>query len=350
MLHRVLLATTMSLLPMTLLAQHSAPDAHAPIGIMSDHLHEAGEFMFSYRFMQMNMKDNLAGSDSISPDEIATTVPNRFSSAPMMPPTLRVVPLEMKTTMHMVGMMYAPTDRLTVALMLNLVEKDMDHLTYQGGMGTNTLGEFNTNTDGMGDTKFSILYGLLKTDSSELILNMGLSIPTGDIDERAQILTPMNMTPSPRSPYAMQLGSGTYDLEPGLTWKHQISQHWQWGAQARYLARLEDNDEDYNLGDRFSLANWVSYRLNKNVSTSLRITYTDQDNIDGLDQAIMAPVQTADPDNYGGERWDLGFGVNFILPGDHRIALEYETTIDQDVNGVQLEMQDMLTLGYQLAF
>lgn len=96
MLHRVLLLTIVSLLPSALLAQHSAPDAHAPIGIMGDHLHGAGEFMVSYRFMQTNMEDNLQGSDSISPDQIVTSVSNRFAGAPMMPPTLRVVPLEMQ--------------------------------------------------------------------------------------------------------------------------------------------------------------------------------------------------------------------------------------------------------------
>ena len=350
MFRRVILSASFLLLSNSINAQHSASDEHAPIGVMGDHLHEAGEFMVSYRYMLMNMEDNLQGTDSITPDEIVTTIPNRFLGAPMMPPTLRVVPLEMQTAMHMVGIMYAPTDKLTLGLMLSLVDKEMDHVTYQGGMGTSQLGEFTTKTDGMGDTKLTMLYGLFKNDSSQLMFNLGLSIPTGDVEERARILTPMNTTPSPRSPYAMQLGSGSYDLEPGLTWKHQLAEDWKWGAQMKYLTRLEDNDENYNLGDRFTFANWFSYQLNSNVSTSLRLTYIDQDSIDGMDKLIAAPVQTADPDNYGGQRWDLGFGVNFIFPGDHRIALEYETTIDQDVNGVQLEMQDMLTLGYQLAF
>ena len=33
-------------------------DDHAPIGVMADHYHEAGEVMFSYRFMSMSMKGN----------------------------------------------------------------------------------------------------------------------------------------------------------------------------------------------------------------------------------------------------------------------------------------------------
>jgi len=65
---------------------------------------------------------------------------------------------------------------------------------------------------------------------------------------------------------------------------------------------------------------------------------------------IATPVQTADPDNQGGDRLDLGVGLNSIWTGNHRVSLEYETTINQDVNGVQMEMESMLTLGYQLAF
>jgi len=330
-------------------AQTDAPDAHAPIGVMGDHLHHAGEFMISYRYMQMRMDGNLLGDDSISPEQIVTTVPNRFANPPMMPPTLRVVPESMDTGMHMVGLMYAPSDRVTLMGMVNLVDKEMDHITFQGPMGTNRLGKFTTETDGMGDTRLAALVGLINEPDRKLILNLGLSIPTGDIEETGQILTPMNTTPSPRLPYPMQLGSGTWDAEPGLTYIRHAGR-FGWGSQAKYLFRLDENDESYTLGDQFTWSNWGSYRLNENFSASLRLTWTALDSIDGIDPAIAAPVQTADPDNQGGDRLDLGIGLNSIWAGNHRVSLEYETTINQDVNGVQMEMESMLTLGYQLAF
>lgn len=46
---------------------HLRADDHAPIGVMADHYHEAGEFMFSYRYMSMSMQGNLDGSRSLSP-------------------------------------------------------------------------------------------------------------------------------------------------------------------------------------------------------------------------------------------------------------------------------------------
>ena len=44
----------------------SRPDAHAPIGIMGDHIHKKGEVMFSYRYMRMEMSDLQDGTHDIS--------------------------------------------------------------------------------------------------------------------------------------------------------------------------------------------------------------------------------------------------------------------------------------------
>ena len=98
---------------------------HAPIGVMGDHMHKKGEVMFSYRFMRMNMAGSRIGTDPATPEEIVTTVPNRFFGNPMQPPTLRVVPLEMTMDMHMVGAMYAPTDWLTLMAMVRLWLKNL---------------------------------------------------------------------------------------------------------------------------------------------------------------------------------------------------------------------------------
>ena len=95
----------------------SGPDGHAPLGVMGDHTHNTGEWMFSYRYMHMSMQGNRSGDERISADEIVTTQANPFFGAPMQPPTLRVVPTEMNTDMHMLGAMYAPADWLTVMVM-----------------------------------------------------------------------------------------------------------------------------------------------------------------------------------------------------------------------------------------
>ena len=75
-------------------------DGHGPIGVMGDHIHKSGEWMISYRFMRMWMEGNRDGTNSIQPDEIVTTVNNRFANEAGQPNTLRVVPLRMYMDMH----------------------------------------------------------------------------------------------------------------------------------------------------------------------------------------------------------------------------------------------------------
>lgn len=332
---------------------HSKSGSFAPIGVMGDHLMSEGEWMVSLRHMQMNMSGNLQGDRSITDEEIVTTIPNRFSAMPNMPPTLRIVPNDMSMKMEMLGLMYAPSDNLTLMAMLNFISKDMDLTTYQGMAGTNELGKFSTSTSGLGDSKITALIKLPGSGSHAWHLNVGLNVPLGSVDENGQALTPMNMQATVRLPYAMQLGTGTWDAEPGLTYKGNRGS-FAWGAQLGLVIPLEKNDEGYDWGESQKLSGWLQYLLNDAVSTSLRYTFENKDGISGIDTNIMAPVQTADPDNYAHEISYVSLGLNFVgqeagLHG-HSLGFEYYIPFDQDVDGVQMEVDNMLVFGYQYAF
>jgi len=236
-----------------------APHAmgHAPIGVMGDHRHKKGERMTSYRFMRMDMDGNRDGTDSLTADEIATTVPNRFFGTPGQPPTLRVVPTNMTMDMHMVGAMYGLSDRVTLMGMTSYKRNEMDHLTYRGGMGNIVRGEFTTVSKGFGDSSVTAIIGLA--------------------------------------------------YEP---------------------------------------AYWLSF--------SSRVKMVSQGSTKGLDPAIAAPVQTANPNNHGGETIEMVFGVNLAgqngaLKG-HRLAFEVALPLYRDLNGPQLETDSVFTLGWQKAF
>lgn len=328
---------------------------HAPIGVMGDHMHKKGEVMFSYRFMRMEMDGSRIGTNGVSPETIATTVPNRFFGTPGQPPTLRVVPLNMTMDMHMLGAMYAPTDWLTLMAMGNLLDNDMDHVTFQGGMGATELGNFQTKSFGFGDTKITGLVRLLQSDGDHhsghhAHLNLGVSLPTGSTTQTDQILTPMGGTPSPRLPYPMQLGSGTFDLEPGVTYTGRASD-FSWGAQYRATLRMGTNDQGYVLGDKHEATSWALWGPAPWVAFSARALFRTLASTDGLDPAIVAPVQTANPDFHGGDRVDVGFGVN--LAGQygavrgHRLGVELLLPVHQDLNGPQLETDWTLTIGWQ---
>ena len=324
-------------------------DSHAPIGVMAEHMHKAGEFMLSYRFMRMDMEGNRIGTGAVSPEQIVTTAPNPHAG----PPTLRVVPTNMTTDMHMFGAMYAPTDWVTLMAMGSYQRKEMDHVTFQGMMGTTRLGEFTTKSSGIGDTRLIGMVRLYDDSTHHVHLNAGLSLPTGSIDETDDVLAPTGMRPTLTLPYPMQLGSGTYDLLPGVTYsgKHD---RWGWGAQYSGTVRIGDNDANYALGDQHEVTAWGSYLWTSALSTSLRLKGRTIGKIDGMDARVTAPVQTADPNAQGGERIDLSIGMNLagqsgILRG-HRLAFEIGTPIYQDLNGPQLETDVFFMIGWQFAF
>ncbi|ARN73851.1 alpha amylase [Oceanicoccus sagamiensis] len=324
-------------------ASHRA-DSHGPIGVMGEHMHKEGEVMFSYRYMLMEMDGNLDGTSSVSTDEILEDY--------------RVAPENMTMEMHMLGAMYAPSDDLTLMLMVPLINNEMDHtMQMMGGMGGMGMmmpmrSEFTTETDGVGDIKVGGLYRLNQTDDSTLILNMTLSLPTGSIDEKD--VTGMSMGNKVQLPYSMQLGSGTYDLKPGLTYTNSQPTY-SWGAQTIATIRLDENDNDYSLGDRIMATAWYARPFADTFSWSLRGAYEYWGDVDGEDKKLNPMmknmVPTADPDLRGGQRVDLAAGVNWIIPGSatNRLALELIKPVYQDLNGPQMETDYSLVLGWQLS-
>ncbi|HPD82772.1 MAG: transporter [Alphaproteobacteria bacterium] len=348
-------ASIMGLLPFTSYADEYGlrADSHAPIGVMGDHMHKAGEWMISARTMRMEMKDSRSGTTHLSPETIATTVPNRFFGIAGQPPTLRVVPTKMTTDMVMLGGMFAPTDYMTLMLMGNYIDRDMDHITFQGGAGTTRLGTFTTKARGWGDTKLGTLIRLYEDSIHHVHFNAGLSLPTGSIKKEDDVLTPMNMRPTLRLPYAMQLGTGTYDLLPGVTYSGKQG-HYGWGAQYAGTIHLGKNSQNYTWGDKHQMSIWGSYLITPAVSVSARITGETEQKISGIDSQIVAPVQSADPENYGGRRVSAALGLNTVVPNGilkgHRFSAEITLPVYQDLNGPQLERDHSIMIGWSKAF
>jgi len=326
-------------------------DGHAPNLVMGDHTHSRGEWMLSYKYMRMEMKGNKINSNNISPETITTRIPNRFFSLPGQPPTLRVVPTEMSMDMHMFGLMYAPSNQLTLMAMSNYQEKEMDHITFAGGAGTVQRGNFKTRTNGIGDLRLTGLVSLFKNSSSRGIIGLGFSLPTGSTSKKDAILAPTGATPTVRLPYSMQNGSGTIDFLPSLTYSGRSSKV-GWGAQWSGQLRTQKNN-GWNLGDRHDLTGWISYRWISKLSGSIRLKYESFEKLEGIDPNILLPVQTADPDNYGGDKVKLLLGLNWI-PGSSykgvRLSLEGGVPLHQNLNGPQMKEDYTISAGIQFAF
>jgi hypothetical protein len=323
---------------------------HAPIGVMADHMHKAGEWMVSVRHMQMQMDGNRIGRNKASDAEILQ-IANSHSG----PATLKVVPQDMTMDMTMLGMMYAPSDDITLMVMANYLENQMTATTY-AMMGGAKLGTFTTRSEGLGDTTIAALFkvgALPAGENGKWHGSFGISLPTGSIKQADSILTPMNMKMVARLPYAMQLGSGTYDVKPSLTYTADKGSY-VYGAQINATLRLDDNSQGYTLGDKASAEAWVMTSFSDQLSGSLRLKAETSGDIDGQDAAIDKPVQSAQTHMYGGERVHLGLGFNVIghhgwLAG-HRFAFEATMPIYEDLNGPQMSQDMNLTLGYQKAW
>ena len=325
--------------------------SHAPIGVMGDHLHKKNELMFSLRFIQMKMKKNLLNGVKVSDDQILNQ-PNIYSSMPGMPDNLSIVPNEMTMNMLMTGVMYAPTDEITLMGMAMFTEKKMELSTYSPMMGRNFLGSFNTSASGLSNFSVVALIKLHENLFSRSHFHLGIDKSNGNSNVQGTILTPMNMSVSTTLPYGMQIGDNSLSLSTGLTlvasWKNLI-----WGSQYIYKSVI-DKDE-WAFGNKLSSSTWVQKKLSYNFSISARASYVQSEKISGINPSIAGPVQTANPENYGGRVINGAVGINLVtnffdFSGKDRFAFELVFPIDQDKNGIQMKTSNSLIFGYQRSF
>ncbi|MFV0542461.1 MAG: transporter [Marinicella pacifica] len=319
----------------------SRADSHAPISVMGDHTHNQGEWMFSYRYMHMTMSGLQQGNHSISTD----TVLEDYMMAP----------LDMDMDMHMIGAMYAPNNRITFMAMLNYLENSMNMIDHMGMRSRSA-------SKGLGDSKLSALINLKNWGQHKLHANFGISIPTGSINPRYDTA----MGEDTLLPYGMRLGSGTYDFNVGLTWNYQAEQ-FSMGAQIMNTTRTGENDADYRLGHENKFTYWLGVPFGSSWSLGASLVAKNVQSIKGMDHRLMhhnhhakmmhhGPMSpTINADFSGGDFVHLGLGLNYLSHHDnwtrgHRLALEYSVPVIQDVAGIQMKQDAVLTLGWQKSF
>lgn len=307
------------------------PAGHAPIGVMGDHTHDQGELMFSYRYMRMGMNGLRDDASRISRRRVLDD--------------FMVTPTSMDMEMHMFGAMYAPIDRLTLMVMVPYVLLEMDHRVRTGVT-------FTTKTEGIGDVRATALVDLWETPGHSMHANLGISFPSGSIAQTDR--TPASGGAKVRLPYPMQLGSGTFDFLPGLTYRGDQGAV-SWGVQARGEIRLNENHADYTRGNEYGLTAWGAYTISHSVSLSLRSEWQHELNIRGRDASLNPlMVPTADPGRRAAMRLDLLAGVNFAVPAGAlhglRFALEAGLPVYEHLDGPGLETDWIATAGVQYAF
>ena len=304
--------------------------------VLGGHTHPAGESMIGYRFMHTHMSGLYDGSTKISP---AQAFAKGFST----------VHISMEMDMHMIEVMHAPTERLTLMAMMPFVKMSMVHMR-----SNNT--QFPQSTSGFGDAELMALYtvkGDIRSGGSRVVLNMGVSLPTGSINAKDHAGGD-HTQPHILLEYFMQHGSGTFDLRPGVTYLGESGQ-WAWGAQTLGTFRIGRNNHGYSFGDQYRASTWVSYGVTDWFAPSLRLDGSWWEDVDGVEPGLAGnTTPEGRADLRGGRRLDFLMGVNFYsssgkLKGN-RLIIEGGVPVYQHLDGPQLGTSWMLNVSWSYAF
>ncbi|MBL4836366.1 MAG: hypothetical protein JKY34_02210 [Kordiimonadaceae bacterium] len=304
-----------------------------PANVLGTHTHMTGEWMVGYTYMLMPMEGMASGTQKLSNADVLQNY--------------MVTPTSMDMQMHMFHVMYAPTDDLTLMGMAGYRDNSMDHITR---MGT----PFTTTASGFGDIKLGGIYHAYRKgfDKERILLSLSVSLPTGSISKTDFLANPA--IGKKLLPYPMQLGSGTFDLHPGIKYINR-GERSAWGADLDFTLRLGKNSHEYALGNSIEAKLWYRYQLNDWLAPFLQIDAKSTGRIKGRDPALNSMlVPTADPDNQGGKVVYLQSGFNIFFQGKtldgQRLAVEFLVPIHQDLNGIQLRTRWHLRGGWQWVF
>ena len=306
--------------------RRSKADKHAPAGLMGDHMHQQGEWMVEYKYMNMYMEDNRIGSTPIS-DADAISIGNSLGT------NFGATPTQMTMEMHMLHIMYGVSNDITAYTMVMLPSLTMDHIRGPGnpaGPGT----PFTTHNSGFGDLGLGALIRLYTDDDDDLVLNLGATVPTGDLFSTTSIPTGGAM--SQPLPFPMRLGSGTFNMRPAMTWKRYFCCS-SVGLQYSSDHPIGNNYRGYSVGDDFRLNTWYSRLVRDKLALSARLESRWLTNFDGNDPQTMDNVISTNVESFrGGYTLNLGLGVMALFNG-HLINVELVPRLYQDLDGIQLE-------------
>ncbi len=321
----------------------------SPSGIMLGHEHPKGIWKISYRYMSMMMDGNLSGTTKVDDNFVF----NKYIMSPQ----------NMRMDMHMVMAMYGVTNRLSLMAMFNYNASSMNmnslpgtmNMTMNGSggmMSSNNSNTMSSKTSGLGDTKLYAVYSIINHNVHHILLSGGISLPTGSIQMKGK--SDDMMYPSQRFPYMMQMGSGTFDFMPGITYLLKQNKA-SLSAQITSVIRPFNNSLNYRLGNEFTFNVWSAYRWFPWVSSSVRIEGSSVGAINGYDPSLYGVLEpSATSLNYGGQIVKSYLGLNFYLNRgwlkNNKLSVEYGMPVYQNVNGVQLALKSTIYAGWMISF
>lgn len=319
----------------------------SPAGQLLGHEHPQGVWKLSYRYMNMQTGGPQKGSEPVDYNTV-------FKSYMMSPE-------QMKMDMHMLMAMYGFTDRFSLMLMLNYNAFDMDmkmnlnsHFHSENiDLSAVKVGEsMKSSTRGLGDTKLYASYSIYNSCNSIWFFNGGISIPTGSIEKLGDEEDVMYS--SSRLPYMMQMGSGTVDLMPGISYLLKMPNS-SFSVQLSTIIHPYNNSLNYHLGDQIGLTVWGAYKWKTWISNSIRFEAKSIAPIVGKDMMLNQVFEPAAiTANYGGTYLNGYLGLNIYFDKsilkNNRLSVEYGLPIYQRLNGLQQTTKGIAYLEWLFTF
>ncbi|MBL6764890.1 MAG: hypothetical protein ISQ14_08035 [Verrucomicrobiae bacterium] len=306
---------------------------------------EIPRWSIGYRYIHANFSGHRDGTDSLSNAEILATAPLTSDKR------FLILPTNIRQEAHVLELGYRASDRLSVTVLAPYIFQSTEHVSTIPGFA-----DFTIESHGFGDVSVTPSWRAWGRGEHSLHLVGGLSVPFGSINETGD-------TPSPgvnnSLPYTMQIGSGTFDLLPGLAYKGG-HERWSWSVQALATVRLGRNYRGYSLGNRYVLTGRLSRRVTDWFEPLIGLRAQSWERIDGSDPnlAVFAgplyPASVADPRKYGGQKVNASVGVRFhITKGPLKggtFEFQAGVPVYQRLHGPQPEEQWQLNGGWKLGF
>ena len=296
-------------------------DTHAPAGVMFDHMHKAGEWM-----VELPLREQLRGQPDLL-HGIHTVTDDVIAEKGCSPHTCSMKTTDMTMNMYMLDIMYAPTDWVTLMVMPMWMSHDMTmsplRLTQHGGNDEHGEGHAGGHSGGHGRwpyrTAFARRRRLRRHDLrprtsprawAELSYPVQPDVERADRQGRLQErmacspITACSLAPAPGTSGRASPIPAAPTASPGAR-RSSASCAWRRRTQS-----------GYQLGDVFQATGWVQLSASPTGSrprsaasipsrARSRATITARHN------------HSSPPDlqfNYGGRFWDIGFGVNTVVP------------------------------------
>lgn len=315
----------------------------APLGYL-----DSSRFHFSTSYIKVRFDGYMDGTKDLSFADVqwdglpSTRTDKNF---PIVPTVIEQEATQFKTA-------YTLSEQITLSVSIPYIRQSSEHISIKPGFD-----EFTIVSEGLGDIETAISWFKQLDKNNHLLLSLGISLPTGSIDETGDTPSP---GPDNQLPYTMQLGSGTYDIKPSIHYFGSAG-NWTYGADLNLTLRTGKNDRDYRLGNVYQSSIWTRYALTDWLEPSIRINGVVWDEISGKDPALpydsvkdLYPAAVVKPDNFGGTKLLALVGLRLKDPRGRleNTFLEFEAGAPfyQDLNGPQPSEDWRFSASFVLSF